>query len=59
MTWIKNKKIQKTFKIIQKIKNNKKLTRGINFRIVWSKLMTRTKLNHYYRNKNQVNTTKN
>jgi len=38
----KNKKIQKF-----KNKKNHKLTCGVGFKIVWSKLMAMTKLNHF------------
>jgi len=53
VTRVKNKKK------INKIQKNQKLTRDINFTIVWSKITTMTKLNHFYKNKNQIETTKN
>jgi len=51
VTHVKNKK---------KIKKKKKLTYDVDFNTVWSKLMTTmTKLNHFLKNKNQIETTKN
>jgi len=41
---IKNSKNSKNIKKIQK---NHKLTRGIDFNTVWSKLTVRTKLSHF------------
>jgi len=42
------KKIQKKkSKKILKIKKNQKLTRGVDFNTVWSKLTVRTKLSHF------------
>jgi len=43
----KNQKIQKNSKNIKKIQKNQKLTRGIDFNTVWSKLTVRTKLSHF------------
>jgi len=43
----KIKKIKKKSKNIKKIQKNQKLTRGVDFNTVWSKLTVRTKLNYF------------
>jgi len=47
VTRVKTKKIKKN----QKIKKKQKLTFGIDFNTVWSKLTATTKLNHFYKKK--------
>jgi len=42
-----------------KIQKNHKLTRGIDFNPVWSKFTAMTKLNHFYKNNNQIETMRN
>jgi len=45
VTCVKNKK--KITKILKKTKKKHKLTRGVDFNIVWSKLTVRIKLSHF------------
>jgi len=49
MTRVKNKKNKKkkSKNIKKNKKKNQKLTRGIDFNTVWSKLTVMTKLNHF------------
>jgi len=43
----KNSKKKKNSKNIKKIQKYQKLTRGVDFNTVWSKLTVRTKLSHF------------
>jgi len=47
VTRVKNSKNSKKNSKNSEIQKNKKLTRGIDFNTVWSKLTAMTKLNHF------------
>jgi len=47
VTRVKNKKFKKIKKIKKILKKKQKLTRGVDFNTVWSKLMMMTKLSHF------------